>query len=203
MGILGAPGDNWLEIVGGLWGFLGPPSVVGWEWLVHMFVVGPDEQMLHKFFYVEGYPTHPWAPWEHMGGSFVPSAPAAVSWGPERLDIFAVGTDRQMLHRAWSPGSTAWHPQDDWEPMGGSFASSPAAVSWGPGRLDIFAVGTGGQMLHRPGVREVLPGTPKTIGSQWGVVLPIQRARFDAGRDTVPSPVHPIGHGVVQADITK
>jgi len=28
--------------------------------------------------------------------------PAVASWGPDRLDIFALGLDSQMFHRAWA-----------------------------------------------------------------------------------------------------
>lgn len=43
---------------------------------------------------------------------------AAVSWAPNRLDIFAVGTDRRLFHKAWD--GSQWRPsQADWEPLGG------------------------------------------------------------------------------------
>jgi hypothetical protein len=45
--------------------------------------------------------------WEPLGGAF-DSAPAVVSWGPNRLDIFGLGTDDLMYHKAWdvAPGAT-------------------------------------------------------------------------------------------------
>jgi len=47
------------------------------------------------------------------------SVVAAVSWGNNRLDIFALGTDNQMFHKAWAG---AWFPSPtDWEPLGGVF----------------------------------------------------------------------------------
>jgi hypothetical protein len=56
-----------------------------------------------------------------------------VSWGPDRIDIFAVGHDLQLLH--WSFNDASWvGPQ----PLGGKLATSPVAVSWEPGRLDVF-----------------------------------------------------------------
>ncbi|SDH88630.1 Repeat of unknown function, partial [Paraburkholderia steynii] len=74
-------------------------------------------------------------------------AVSSVSWGPNRLDIFGLGTDNQMFHKAWA---RAWSPSPkDWEPLGGRFNSSPAAVSWGPNRLDIFGLGTDNQMFHK------------------------------------------------------
>ena len=72
---------------------------------------------------------------------------APESWGSNRLDIFALGTDNQMFHKAWDG---AWHPSvTAWEPLGGVFASPPSVVSWGNNRLDIFALGTDNQMFHK------------------------------------------------------
>ncbi|HTG16557.1 MAG TPA: hypothetical protein VK747_15015 [Blastocatellia bacterium] len=71
-----------------------------------------------------------------------------TSWGNNRLDIFGLGTDNQMFHKAWD--GAAWRPSlTGWEPLGGVFASPPAVVSWGNNRLDIFALGTDNQMFHK------------------------------------------------------
>ncbi|MFP2924942.1 trypsin-like peptidase domain-containing protein [Pyxidicoccus sp. 3LG] len=71
-----------------------------------------------------------------------------TAWSANRLDIFGLGTDRQMFHKAW--GGSAWHPsQTGWEPLGGVFSSPPAVVAWGPNRLDIFGLGTDRQMFHK------------------------------------------------------
>ncbi|SAL87993.1 hypothetical protein AWB67_07514 [Caballeronia terrestris] len=76
------------------------------------------------------------------------SSVACVSWGPNRLDIFGVGTDNQMYHKAWN--GTCWLPsQREWEPLGGSFRSSPAAVSGERNRLNLIALGTDNQMYHK------------------------------------------------------
>jgi hypothetical protein len=70
------------------------------------------------------------------------------SWGPNRLDVFGLGTDRQMFHKAWD--GTRWHPSDlGWEALGGIFITPPSVVSWGAGRLDIFGLGTDRQMFHK------------------------------------------------------
>jgi hypothetical protein len=71
-----------------------------------------------------------------------------VSWGANRLDIFGLGTDNQMYHKAWD-GSN-WQPSvTGWEALGGVFNSPPSAVSWGANRLDIFGLGTDNQMFHK------------------------------------------------------
>jgi hypothetical protein len=77
-----------------------------------------------------------------------PPSSAVASWGSNRLDIFGLGTDNQMYHKAWN--GTSWEPsQTDWQPLGGTFNSPPAAVSWGSNRLDIFGLGTDNQMYHK------------------------------------------------------
>ena len=55
-----------------------------------------------------------------------------TSWGVNRLDVFIIGGDSAIYHRAQN-GST-W---DDWEHLGGTFISEPVSVTWGPKRLDI------------------------------------------------------------------
>jgi hypothetical protein len=65
-------------------------------------------------------------------------APTVVSWGDDRWDMFAVGRDKAVWHKAWSnmTGLQAY------QPLGGIVTAKPAAVAaFGPGRLDVFAVG--------------------------------------------------------------
>lgn len=46
---------------------------------------------------------------------------AAVSSGTNRLDIFGLGTDNAMYHKAFDG---RWRPsQTDWEGLGGAFNS--------------------------------------------------------------------------------
>jgi LysM repeat protein len=76
------------------------------------------------------------------------AAIAAVAWGPNRLDVFGLGTDNQMFHKAWD--GSAWRPSPtDWEPLGGRFTSPPTVVAWAPNRLDIFGLGTDRGMYHK------------------------------------------------------
>ena len=48
--------------------------------------------MFHKAWW-NGW--HPSPGWEYLGGGFT-SPPAVCSWGPDRLDIFALGLDGSM-----------------------------------------------------------------------------------------------------------
>jgi hypothetical protein len=71
-----------------------------------------------------------------------------VSWGSDRLDIFAIGRDSQMYHKAWSPAG--WYPSETgWQALGGLFTSAPTAVSWGPNRIDIFGLGLDRSIYHK------------------------------------------------------
>ncbi len=69
-------------------------------------------------------------------------SPTAVSWGPNRIDLFGRGSDGAIYHNYWD-GS--WH---SFELLGGNFIYGVAASSWGPGRLDVFGVGTDGAIYH-------------------------------------------------------
>lgn len=64
------------------------------------------------------------------------AAPALVSWGGARRDVFGRGADRQLWHW-WSDGRQWFGP----EPLGGHLVSAPTAVCWVPDRIDVFAVG--------------------------------------------------------------
>jgi hypothetical protein len=75
-----------------------------------------------------------------------PNATAVTSFAADRVDIFGLGTDNGMYHKAWN--GSAWVPEPDWDALGGEFSSAPAVVSWGNNRLDIFALGTNNAMYH-------------------------------------------------------
>lgn len=78
-----------------------------------------------------------------LGGSLA-SQPAAASWEPGRLDVFARGTDNLLWHRWYTAGR--WSA---WEKFGGTITSAPTVAAWGPGRLDVFARGAGDALYHK------------------------------------------------------
>lgn len=80
---------------------------------------------------------------EYLGG-ILTSAPAAASWSPGRLDVFARGADSALWHR-WSE-SGSW---SSWEYQGGILASEPAAAAWSANRLDVFVRGVDNQLWHK------------------------------------------------------
>ena len=74
--------------------------------------------------------------------------PEVVSWGPNRLDVFVIGTDRALYHKWWD--GSAWRPSlTGYERLGGVCISAPRAVAWAPNRLDVFVVGTDGALYHK------------------------------------------------------
>lgn len=72
------------------------------------------------------------------------SAPAAVSWGGTRIDVFVRGADRELWRRSRNGG--AW---GDWETLGGTLATPPAAASTTTNRLDVVALDDEGALVHR------------------------------------------------------
>ena len=84
-----------------------------------------------------------WGGWESLGGVLL-SAPQGVTWGPNRLDVFAVGTDHAVYHKWWD--GSHW---GGWESLSGVLISAPTAVAWGPNRLDLFGIGTDNAVYHK------------------------------------------------------
>ncbi|HEY2176371.1 MAG TPA: hypothetical protein VGH85_21395 [Mycobacteriales bacterium] len=87
------------------------------------------------------------APAVPVGAARASSGPV-VSWAANRLDVFVLGTDRQLYHKWW--GGSAWGPSlTSYEPLGGICESVPQAVAWGPNRLDVFVTGTDSALYHK------------------------------------------------------
>lgn len=81
-------------------------------------------------------------------GAIRPCSSPVVAWGPNRLDAFALGTNRALYHK-WGNGS-AWGPfVTGYEHMGGVCTSVPQVVSWGANRPDVFVAGTDSALYHK------------------------------------------------------
>jgi hypothetical protein len=113
--------------------------------------------------------------WNHFGGTLA-SAPAAVSWGPDRLDVVAMGADGAVYHTYSTNGGINWMA---WArlgmPSGTSLTLEPALASWGPNRLDLFVRGVDNTLWHLPytgswGAWENLAGilTSSPTAAAWG-----------------------------------
>ncbi|KAJ9615047.1 hypothetical protein H2200_001121 [Cladophialophora chaetospira] len=84
--------------------------------------------------------------WESLGHT-ITGPLTAVAWAPNRLDIFGLGTDGQVLQKTLSNGT--WLPsKEGWRELGGSFSLPPQVVSTIPGRLDLLCVKDYGDALY-------------------------------------------------------
>lgn len=138
----GLEGPHHAYAFGGTPVTLHAPTVLVVDGVVHAFACGSDHAVWHY-----ALASGRWSAPERLGGDVIGRV-AACSWGPGRIDLFAVGTDGALWHK-WSE-ATIWGPsQVDWESLGGAVDGSPAAVSWGAGRLDVFVLGTDGALHHK------------------------------------------------------
>ena len=114
-----------------------------------------------------------WYGWQPLGGGTT-SGPASSSWGPNRIDTFARGSNGNLWHQAFAGQWLGW--EDIGAPSGG-FTGDPAAVSFAPGRIDVFVRGlddhlwrqawagqwygwedVGGTLASSPAVSSMSPG---------------------------------------------
>jgi hypothetical protein len=109
---------------------------------VDVFGLGPDYVMYHQTLW-NGTPAQN-PQWTSLGGVFT-SAPAAVAWQGQRIEVFGLGLDRAMYRKFWN--GTTWSSQ--WERLGGTFSSAASVVSWGPNRIDVFVRGSDYTLRHR------------------------------------------------------
>ncbi len=65
--------------------------------------------------------------WLGVLGGIIQSAPAAVSWDRNRLDVFALGTDSAVWHRWWD--GSGWR---GWDSLGGIGQVRPVGGVVGP-----------------------------------------------------------------------
>lgn len=134
------------------------PSAVSWGAnRLDAFAVGTDGQLYH-----DSWDGNRWQQaLDDRGGSRnanlkLVSSPSAVSWGVDRLDVYAIDNDQDLYHNSWD--GNAWQDTvgtvDD---LGGGWIgsglgphllyNSPSAVAWidanGNFRNDVFAFGSG------------------------------------------------------------
>lgn len=87
-----------------------------------------------------------WQPTRPISG--LASTPVAISWGGDRMDLFARGTDNALKH-AYTEDGVTWSA---WEDLGGCMVENPAVASWSYGRLDVLVQNcnaTGNNLSHR------------------------------------------------------
>ncbi len=99
---------------------------------IDVFARSAFDGLIHR-----SYDGRAWSPeWDEIRTETrITSSPTVASWGPRRLDVFARGADRELLH-TWSDDAIGFAP---FETFPGSLVAAPAAVSWGSNRIDILA----------------------------------------------------------------
>ncbi len=85
-----------------------------------------------------------WWAAENLGGELT-SSPAAVSWGPNRIDVFARDKSSHVLHQYWT--GSAW---SGWKILDKNLKifGNPAVSSRGPNLLDVFVTGSNNHLMH-------------------------------------------------------
>jgi hypothetical protein len=83
--------------------------------------------------------------WEVLGTGLMQGAPAAISWGSGRIDVFVRGGGGELVHK-WFDGH--W---SGWNDMGGVLTSNIAVASANPGHVEVFVYGTDQSLWHQWG----------------------------------------------------
>ena len=135
--------------------------------LVDLFVIA-DDGLVYTLPFRNGM----WLQWELLpGAAFAPTAGIAVaSTAPDTMDLFVVGTDRQVRHHHCGPAG--WEAA--WPVVAGGDLderSGLAAAPNGRERVELFASDAGGRVVHTT-----------VVGG--------------AGGDWVPLPPLPVAHAV-------
>jgi hypothetical protein len=122
---------------------MGAPAVSSWkEGRLDVFVRGADNHLYHRVFENEQWQGTKWE--DLSDGHSIEQSPGAASWGPNRIDLFAVW-DKKLHHRTCVNGSwNAWA-----EDLDGATNDAPAAASWKLERVDVLVHTTDNHMSRR------------------------------------------------------
>jgi len=136
--------------------FTSPPAAVALgQNRLDVFGLGLDYAIYHRVYVASAIVGHQWSPnWENLGVNFT-STPVVVSTTDSSIDLFGLGSDQGMLHRAWHgspltgvstlPGPGRW---SHWDELGGGFTSPPAVVPGKSGTFEIFGRGLDLMVYH-------------------------------------------------------
>lgn len=168
----------------------GTPAVSSWqEGRLDVFVRSLDNRLYHRVFQNETWQGTNWT--DLSDGHTFNTSPGAVSWGPDRIDLFAIW-DNQLHHRGYQAG--AWNPWT--ENLEGFSTTAPAAASWKPLRVDAL-VHTNDNYMSR---RYWESGVTHEMGKSWsnwenigGQVLTLMSA--PAAVATGPNRIDVFGRG--------
>lgn len=99
-----------------------------------------------------------WTEWTFLGEDIV-GEPEAVSWGPNRIDVFVWKTDFSVGHKYFD-GST-WTPELGFENLGGNFSGPPKAAVDKVGSMHVFGYSNKREVLYRSWNEDAKSWVPK------------------------------------------
>lgn len=105
---------------------------------------------MHKWFVPgAGWQPSPYGDFEHLGTS-LGGDPTAIRRPDSTLDIFARGTNGDLLHK-WLPVGNSWQPSalGDFERLGTGLASDVTAIPLTNGQLHVFSRGPAGDLMYK------------------------------------------------------
>jgi hypothetical protein len=157
-----AQGDDasvWTNSAAYLGTSAGDPAIASWRaGRLDAFYRGSDNTLRHKSW---NFGDPAWSAEENLGSpsatNTLTSDPAVVSWGDNRIDIFARDTNGQLVHKWWAGGWSGW------ELNMGAIGNKPAVASQANGSLDVFARNSSNQLITRS-------YRPASGWSGWGVI---------------------------------
>jgi hypothetical protein len=138
------------------------PAVAAWgDGRVDVFIRDENYRLLHLPYAEGAWPNNTVGvlkgPDQYIDtmGHALWADPGAVSWGLERLDVFAYNDQRELFH-AWSDDGLHWGTEiiPGILNHGSSPNFVPRVFSWYPGRLDLIVAG-------------VVPGPGNGLGVWW------------------------------------
>ena len=148
-----SPPPEWNH-VGGEYVFPSAPVALSWSHpgefprRLDVFCLGTDNTMWQKAREEDSwFPT--FDSWFPLGPQVFTGPPAVASWGPNRLDVFGIGQNNQLMYKffngAWNPSETGWTPEDG----GINLTATPIVLSPEPNSIHIFALDDHNQMRYR------------------------------------------------------
>jgi hypothetical protein len=166
---------------------LGTPAVSSWqEGRLDVLIRSTDNRLFHRVYQNETWQGANWT--DLTDGKQMDTSPAAVSWGPNRIDLFAI-CGKQVHHRVFQNGS--WVP---WaENLQGFTNDAPAAASSKALRVDVL-VHTSDNRMSRRYWEAGVPGGWQNWESIGGQTLNLMSA--PAAVATAPNRVDCFGRNV-------
>jgi acylphosphatase len=158
---------NWNSL-GGQFSLRGRPAVAkNADGRLEVFMVWLDRRLYTTSQNVANDSTrNAWTSWNVLGGEQWPDDPVVAQNADGRLEVFVVGSDKQLHHRWQTTPNSSSQWSEIWTVLGGEHwppSSDPGIGRNADGRLEIFLVGSDKQLYHR---RQTAPNS-STWSEAW------------------------------------